>query len=84
MGGGVRTIPSELNMKQRYVCKVYRDDAKGKGWPTDFVRCPEKGELVRTMDGMMTMKVVEIFHCMGRDREGHEYPYVEVELGLWQ
>ena len=78
---GSRTRYGEASTTMRsYRCRTNLDDGRNKRWPETFVTCPRVGDYVAAECGYR-LKVVAVTHCVrSREFDGHQTPYVEVEL----
>lgn len=52
----------------KVICKSYKDCHKFENWPEVFVFPPQKGDLVKSANGVY-LKIVEMTHCFIQDQE---------------
>lgn len=65
-------------------CRAYKDVHKFEKWPEVFSFSPQKGDLIKSKDGVV-LKIIQITHCFVEeyDRNSGEYvqkPYVIIDL----
>jgi hypothetical protein len=59
-------------------CRTNLDEYQNHEWPTQFVAVPRIGERVESIDGLKSLKVVGITHCVKDNFSDN--PYIKIEL----